>query len=73
MKQTYYKTCPNCGAHLDPGELCDCSVYEQQQEGGKKALEYDGSSKGSPAQVSARMERPQRRQATGIHGALLGA
>lgn len=22
-----YKVCPNCGAHLDPGERCDC---EQQ-------------------------------------------
>ena len=20
----YYWTCPNCGAHLDPGETCDC-------------------------------------------------
>lgn len=20
----YYKTCPHCGAHLDPGERCDC-------------------------------------------------
>jgi len=19
-----YKTCPNCGASLDPGERCDC-------------------------------------------------
>lgn len=19
-----YKTCPYCGAHLDPGEPCDC-------------------------------------------------
>jgi hypothetical protein len=19
-----YKTCPDCGAHLDPGEHCDC-------------------------------------------------
>lgn len=19
-----YKTCPQCGAHLDPGERCDC-------------------------------------------------
>lgn len=19
----YYKTCPDCGAHLDPGERCD--------------------------------------------------
>ena len=21
---SYYKTCPDCGAHLDPGEECDC-------------------------------------------------
>ena len=21
---SYYKTCPRCGAHLDPGEVCDC-------------------------------------------------
>ena len=21
---SYYKTCPHCGAHLDPGETCDC-------------------------------------------------
>lgn len=20
----YYRVCPYCGAHLDPGELCDC-------------------------------------------------
>lgn len=20
----YYKVCPFCGAHLDPGEKCDC-------------------------------------------------
>ena len=20
----YYTTCPYCGAHLDPGEKCDC-------------------------------------------------
>lgn len=19
-----YKTCPDCGANLDPGEICDC-------------------------------------------------
>lgn len=25
----YYKTCPNCGAHLDPGEICDCSEKEK--------------------------------------------
>lgn len=21
---SYFKTCPHCGAHLDPGEICDC-------------------------------------------------
>ena len=30
---TYYHTCPYCGAHLDPGERCDCT----QQKGGAAA------------------------------------
>lgn len=21
---SYYITCPNCGANLDPGEVCEC-------------------------------------------------
>lgn len=21
---SYYRTCPHCGANLDPGEICDC-------------------------------------------------
>ena len=25
----YYKTCPDCGAHLDPGERCDCREEEK--------------------------------------------
>ena len=24
----YYKTCPYCGAALDPGERCDCNEYQ---------------------------------------------
>ena len=24
----YYKTCPECGAHLDPCEKCDCQEDE---------------------------------------------
>lgn len=23
---SYYKTCPYCGAHLDSGEFCDCTL-----------------------------------------------
>ena len=25
---SYYKTCPLCGAHLDPGESCDCTLTQ---------------------------------------------
>lgn len=25
---SYYRTCPGCGAHLDPGEQCDCRASE---------------------------------------------
>ena len=25
---SYYKTCPHCGANLDPGEQCDCLEVE---------------------------------------------
>ena len=24
----YFKTCPDCGASLDPGEVCDCQNAE---------------------------------------------
>lgn len=23
---SYYRTCPSCGANLDPGEQCECTV-----------------------------------------------
>lgn len=23
--RTYYRSCPHCGANLDPGEKCDCN------------------------------------------------
>lgn len=23
---SYYRTCPRCGANLDPGETCDCQI-----------------------------------------------
>ena len=25
---SFYHTCPRCGAHLDPGETCDCLDVE---------------------------------------------
>ena len=24
MSKSYYHPCPDCGANLDPGEVCDC-------------------------------------------------
>lgn len=26
---SYFRTCPHCGAHLDPGEVCDCRNKEK--------------------------------------------
>ena len=25
----FYNSCPNCGANLDPGEICDCQKTEK--------------------------------------------
>ncbi len=25
-----YRTCPRCGANLDPGERCDCELEEEE-------------------------------------------
>lgn len=25
---SYFRTCPHCGAHLDPGERCDCLTHQ---------------------------------------------
>lgn len=26
-----YRECPHCGAHLDPGEVCDCRQPRDEQ------------------------------------------
>ena len=31
----YFKKCPLCGAHLDPGELCDCRETEKEADPGE--------------------------------------
>lgn len=28
----YWKECPKCGCHLDPGEVCDCEAKEKKPE-----------------------------------------
>ena len=34
-----YKECPYCGAHLDPGERCDCKEAEERQNAAGKEKE----------------------------------
>ena len=36
---SYYRTCPNCGAALDPGERCDCrdGTESEARKGKEKA------------------------------------
>ena len=29
----HYRICPDCGAHLDPGEICEC-LAEENAAGG---------------------------------------
>ena len=30
---SYYRTCPSCGANLDPGERCDCQNKKEAAQG----------------------------------------
>lgn len=48
---SYYRTCPLCGAHLDPGERCDCRTKENAASGtrntsggGVEHVEHDSAS-----------------------------
>lgn len=31
MRKDYFDVCPRCGAHLDPGEKCDCEEDPQEE------------------------------------------
>lgn len=35
----YYDKCPNCGANLDPGEVCDCDSRQNEKLSAKKIIE----------------------------------
>lgn len=39
----YFRVCPYCGAHLDPGESCDCTEIEEAAPRG--ANTEDGNAK----------------------------
>jgi len=40
---SYYRTCPDCGVNLDPGEICDC------QDKSRAKLEETNDLKGESA------------------------
>ncbi len=33
---SWYHICPHCGAHLDPGEVCDCHRGAEADEAGEQ-------------------------------------
>lgn len=39
MCKEYFKTCPFCGAHLDPDEKCDCQDKNKEKEEEKEKHE----------------------------------
>lgn len=48
----YYRSCPMCGAALDPGEICDC----QDKEKAAPVLQHQDGQKveiGLPTNISA--------------------
>lgn len=38
----YYHTCPDCGAHLDPGEECDCGKENYEFPNKEKDNQSEG-------------------------------
>ena len=40
MSGTYYRTCPDCGCNLDPGERCDCQSERDVRVVGKIVPEH---------------------------------
>lgn len=55
---SYYRVCPDCGSHLDPGERCDCKTFEKPSNH-RKAAEYADKSQ---SQSIEKQDKSQRRQ-----------
>lgn len=57
MKHTYYRTCPYCGSHNDPGERCTC-----QQKGSDTDNGNECRSKTGPGSLQTQVVCKQQRQ-----------
>lgn len=42
-KSNYFKTCPHCGARLDPGERCDCRKAKAEARPAKPQTKKEGA------------------------------
>ncbi len=59
----YYKTCPLCGAALDPGESCDCATKGTETGPAEKAVE--APKRASPNKVALYVQQIRERFAAG--------
>lgn len=55
----YFRTCPNCGCHLDPNERCDC--YEDKLGEHTRRTEHDSERERAQAETleAANAEMPR--------------
>ena len=42
---SYFRTCPDCGAHLDPEEKCDCRKESIDEESVDSEFDKEDESK----------------------------
>lgn len=62
MRQTYYRVCELCGAHLDPSEKCDC----QDQKGVRECNQHFIRNISSLQNGSKRRDRGWKLMASGV-------
>ena len=56
----YYRTCPNCDAHLDPGEHCDCQGKKRGTAPLQRKRPQAKTPTGSLAKNPPEVKRPKR-------------
>lgn len=44
---SYYRVCPDCGSHPDPGERCDCKTFEKPSNH-RQLIQRDRDSPSAP-------------------------
>ena len=60
---SYFRTCPRCGMHLDPGEVCDCTKKELSSVVTTEQPETDSASIHTTKSTIIITDKEERRQA----------